>query len=112
LESAVPESGDRLVITEPRDGQQLIDESGIGRVIDIAGRLDPSAIKPGRVVEVVIHTDIDYPQGEVSPAPDGTWRHEWNHLGGSTHRIFAVLRENDEPLFRSAVVTVDVVRRS
>lgn len=111
MEDSVPAS-EKLVITQPAEGSIFRTPPGENTfLVKVSGKLDPSEVKQGRKLLVIIRTDKDYPQGLFEPPPDGIWQVPRNRLGGVYHRIFAVLLDYDgEPIFRSATVSVTLMR--
>jgi hypothetical protein len=111
MEDTVPVSN-KLVITNPVDGSVFKTRPGGNtRLITISGKLHSSEIKEGRKLITVIRTDKDYPQSMFEPPSNGIWSVPRNRLGGVDHRIFAVLLDYDnEPIFRSAVISVRLMR--
>ncbi|MGH8651211.1 MAG: hypothetical protein ACREUI_00315 [Burkholderiales bacterium] len=111
MEDTMPVSN-KLVITEPVEGAVFKTRlGGNTRLITVAGNLQPSEIRDGRKLIVVIRTDKDYPQSMFEPPSNGMWHVPRNRLGGVDHRVFAVLLDyDDEPIFRSATVSVRLIR--
>lgn len=111
MEDTVPVSN-KLVITEPMTGTVFKTRPGGNtRLITVTGKLHPSEIREGRKLLIVIRTDKDYPQSMFEPPSNGIWRAPRNRLGGVDHRVFAVLLDyDDEPIFRSAAVSVRLMR--
>lgn len=98
-----------LIITSPREGEIYRAKVNEGaKIINVAGQINPG-LNAG--VLVVIRTDIDYCKALIAPDKSGGWKFPGVDLSTVDHQIYAVaVDKNDQPIIRSKVIHVRLVR--
>lgn len=99
--SEVLEKQGTILILAPSDDEEIIVSANDSKPIDrtFSGKIEGFSKKEinslGLQVEILVHTDIWYPQGTANVQGTGSWVFEHVKLGGTTHIVKALLKDKN-----------------
>ena len=102
----------QVEILQPRDGEKIIKFPSDPQIIKrkIKGRVLGLLNYNNLLVEVIIRTSEDFPQGTTRIKSNGSWE-MLGHFGGNFHGIEAKLKhKNGKLLAKSRIITVQLIQ--